>query len=71
MAYVFYAALHRALSANKVKEAAPKESEPVTGCDKEFGKGEYVGRTQKGSGMNDGIYHHFSEEKGVRVAHDV
>jgi hypothetical protein len=39
MAYVFYAAIQRALRAGKVKEAAPKESEPSTGCDKVFHNG--------------------------------
>jgi hypothetical protein len=42
-AYVFYAAIHRALTANKVKVAAPKESNDGTGCDKQFGNGIFAG----------------------------
>lgn len=66
MAYVFYAAIQRALSAGKVKEAAEKESESNTGCDKGFGDGEWSeGLTQRGSGQGDGIYRHNSEYTGV------
>lgn len=41
MAYVFYAAIHRALS--KVEPAAPMDEEPRTECDKEYGDGIYAG----------------------------
>lgn len=43
MAYIFYAAIKRALDAGKVKEPAPKEGEDNTGCDKEFGTGVSAG----------------------------
>jgi hypothetical protein len=66
MAYVFYAAIQRALAANKVKGPVPKLSEPSTGCDKEFGGGVPAGGlTQTGSGVEDGIYYHRSQEMPV------
>lgn len=43
MAYVFYAAIHRALKDGKVKPAAPMEAEP-DGCDKKPGTGIPAGR---------------------------
>ncbi|SPN96486.1 uncharacterized protein DNG_00014 [Cephalotrichum gorgonifer] len=45
VAYIFYAAIHRALAAGKVKKAAPKESQDRSGCDKKFGNGIYAGET--------------------------
>ncbi|KAM0330967.1 hypothetical protein ACHAQA_003924 [Verticillium albo-atrum] len=69
MAYVFYAAIHRALNAGRIQEAAPKESEAQTGCEKRAGNGEYAGKffciTQRGSGEHDGTYKHKSREIGV------
>ncbi|KAL2202779.1 hypothetical protein CC79DRAFT_1344773 [Sarocladium strictum] len=67
-AYVFYAAIHRALMANKVKAAAPKESNDGMGCDKQFGNGIFAGGlTQRGYGEHDGIYYHDSEDTGYHL----
>lgn len=44
MAYVFYAALHRALSAGRVKAAAEIEDFALTGCDKKFGNAVNAGK---------------------------
>lgn len=69
MAYVFYAAIYRALSDGKVKQAASKDSESEPGCAKVAGNGEWSeGLTQKGSGNGDGIYKHNSEYTGVSTA---
>lgn len=66
MAYVFYAAILRALRADEVVEAAPKEEEANTGCDKEYGTGISAGAlTQVGWGHHDGTYKHGSESQGV------
>ncbi|MBE3049387.1 hypothetical protein IMZ48_44185 [Candidatus Bathyarchaeota archaeon] len=39
MAYVFHAAINRALAAGKVKKPAPKEKEDTNVCDKKPGSG--------------------------------
>lgn len=68
MAYVFYAAIRRALrdTTRPVKAAVPKTSEAKTGCDKEFGNGEFSGGlTQHGWGEHDGTYTHNSERKDI------
>lgn len=66
MAYVFYAAILRALRADEVVEPAPKEKEDETGCEKEYGKGISAGAlTQVGWGHHDGTYKHHSESQGV------
>lgn len=66
MAYVFFAAIMRALKDGSVKQPAPKSSEPDEGCDKKFANGIYAGGlTQVGSGWHDGTYEHESKEMGV------
>lgn len=65
MASVFYNSIRRALRDNKVV----KPGEMVLGegvCDKFEGTGtDAGGLTQRGSGYDDGIYYHKSEEKGI------
>lgn len=68
MAYIFYAAIHRALAAGQVKSAATMDETGEQNCDKEAGNGEFVANTQRGSGQGDGTYTHFSEEVQVRRA---
>lgn len=42
MAYIFYAAIHRALSAGKVKAASPMSITGAPTCDKIAGNGEFA-----------------------------
>jgi hypothetical protein len=43
MAYIFYAAIRRALAADRVKEAAPLAISGNKFCDKIAGNGDYAG----------------------------
>lgn len=65
MAAVFYKAINQAIAANKIVKAADfATGDPV--CDKFAGTGvDAGGLTQRGSGHDDGIYYHDSEEMGV------
>ncbi|KAJ0423300.1 hypothetical protein BJY00DRAFT_310430 [Aspergillus carlsbadensis] len=67
MAFKFWAAITKANNDNKIK--APVAIDPkatvAKACKKEYGKGEYAGVTQQGSGWDDGIYHHQAHSKGV------
>lgn len=65
MAAVFYQAINKAISDNRI--VAPGTFNLGSGtCDKFAGTGiDAGGRTQRGSGYDDGIYLHNSEEKGV------
>lgn len=68
MAYVFYAAIRRALrdTTRPVQAAKDKTSEDTHGCDKQFGTGEFSGGlTQHGWGQHDNTYAHNSEPKGI------
>ncbi|KAL2205673.1 hypothetical protein CC79DRAFT_1311155 [Sarocladium strictum] len=62
MAYVFYAAIHRALAAGQVKPAGEMAKGGQQYCDKVAGNGQFIGNTQRGSGQGDGTYQHFSSE---------
>ena len=44
MAYVFYAAIHRALA--HVRDAAPMDKETGSVCEKSYGDGIYAGKTR-------------------------
>lgn len=67
MAAVFYKAINEAIAANKIVKAADFAiGDPV--CDKFAGTGiDAGGLTQRGSGHDDGIYYHDSEEMGVSI----
>lgn len=67
MAAVFYKAINQAIATNKIVKAADfATGDPV--CDKFAGTGvDAGGLTQRGSGHDDGIYYHDSEEMGVSV----
>ena len=67
MAAVFYKAINQAIAANKIAKAADfATGDPV--CDKFAGTGvDAGGLTQRGSGHDDGIYYHDSEEMGVSI----
>ncbi|RYP36160.1 hypothetical protein DL767_003492 [Monosporascus sp. MG133] len=44
----------------------PHEIEDAVGCEKTFGDGVYAGGlTQRGSGLDDGTYRHYSDEKVI------
>ena len=51
MAYVFYAAIFRALNDRKVKEAAPLDDTPQD-CNKEYGNGILAGEHAFSSDMH-------------------
>lgn len=67
MAAIFYAAIHKAISANKIVTAPALTTVPQTAtCDKFAGTGHDAGgKTQRGSGADDGIYKHDSSEMGA------
>ncbi|KAF7550314.1 hypothetical protein G7Z17_g5812 [Cylindrodendrum hubeiense] len=65
MAYVFYKAINKAVSAEKIVESEEFTAGTTT-CDKFEGSGEDAGGyTQRGSGNHDGIYYHDSKEMGM------
>lgn len=61
-AYIFYAAIHRAIAAGKVKAPKAMSTGGSKTCDKTPGNGIFVSGTQKGSGSGDGIYYHKAED---------
>jgi hypothetical protein len=67
MAAAFYQAIHKALDDNRVKAAPDFDTgDGKTGCDKFAGNGiDAGGLTQRGSGYDDGIYYHNSDDMGV------
>ncbi|KAI0147783.1 hypothetical protein GGR57DRAFT_244744 [Xylariaceae sp. FL1272] len=67
MAYVWWTAIEFAQQAGLIKEAPPIEGTIATNtCDKTFGSGTPPGGlTQRGSGIDDGIYYHDSVSMGV------
>lgn len=66
MASVFYDAIMKAVSDEKIKNPAVMAKTGTTGCDKTFGNGVYAGGlTQRGSGRDDGTYKHASEYGGL------
>ncbi|KAJ5005383.1 hypothetical protein K4K48_007369 [Colletotrichum sp. SAR 10_66] len=66
MASVFYDAIMKAVSDEKIKSPAAMAKTGTTGCDKTFGNGVYAGGlTQRGSGWDDGTYKHASEYGGL------
>ncbi|KFY97907.1 hypothetical protein V498_01794 [Pseudogymnoascus sp. VKM F-4517 (FW-2822)] len=65
MAYVFYMAINAAAKDGKILLPSGPLEEGQPTCDKEFGNGIYVGKTQRGVGKHDGIYLHDAEEKGI------
>lgn len=73
MAFIFYEAIYKAIRAGKVlaPQADFKSASPI--CDKFSGTGlSPGGKTQRGTGNDDSVYRHDSEEMGVSkydVAH--
>ncbi|KAK7216223.1 hypothetical protein V2G26_004226 [Clonostachys chloroleuca] len=67
MAAAFYQAIHKALDDNRVKAAPDFDTgDGKTGCDKFAGNGiDAGGLTQRGSGYDDGIYYHNSDDMGI------
>lgn len=66
MASVFYDAIMKAVSDDKIKNPAAMAKTGTTGCDKTFGNDVYAGGlTQRGSGWDDGTYKHASEYGGL------
>ncbi|KAK0099309.1 hypothetical protein ONS96_008539 [Cadophora gregata f. sp. sojae] len=65
MAAVFYQSIMKALSDGRVVAPGPFTVGPST-CDKFAGSGRDAGGwTQRGSGYDDGLYFHSSQEKGI------
>ena len=65
MAYVFYTAILDASKRGYLKESYEKSVTSGPSCEKQYGDGAYVGITQRGSGEDDGIYKHKSQEMGI------
>lgn len=66
MAFIFYEAINKAIRAGKVLEPQAKFEQTSPICDKFSGTGIYPGgKTQRGTGFDDSVYRHDSEEMGV------
>ena len=65
MAYVFYNEIRRALRQDKIKNPSGDLVAGPVYCDKVAGNAIVAGKTQKGSGEDDGIYLHSSQDMGV------
>ncbi|KAL2064102.1 hypothetical protein VTL71DRAFT_4596 [Oculimacula yallundae] len=64
MAIKFWYAIEWAQQSGLIAEAAPITQSVGNDCDKQAGQAQYGGITQKGSGEDDGIYKHNSQEMG-------
>jgi hypothetical protein len=68
MAAVFYETINQALNANAVVAPGVLTLNTNTVCDKFAGTGvDAGGKTQRGSGSDDGIYYHDSKSMGVSI----
>tara|TARA_R110002060_G_scaffold48199_3_gene59186 strand:+ start:6690 stop:7388 length:699 start_codon:yes stop_codon:yes gene_type:complete len=65
MAIKFWYAIEWAHQSGLIVAAAPITQAVGNTCDKQAGQAQYGGITQKGSGEDDGIYSHNSQEMGV------
>ncbi|OBS29554.1 hypothetical protein FPOA_03491 [Fusarium poae] len=65
MAIKFWYAIEWGFKAGLIAEAAPMTKSTGNTCDKQPGQAQYGGVTQKGSGDDDGIYYHNSQEMGT------
>lgn len=73
MAYVFYAAIENAAARNwlQAPHAITIGGVAPPGCRKKAGDGiDAGGQTQRGSGQEDGIYTHKSQEMGIKLVMD-
>ncbi|EKJ76429.1 hypothetical protein FPSE_03428 [Fusarium pseudograminearum CS3096] len=65
MAVKFWYAIEWGYQAGLIVEASPMAKATGNTCDKQPGQAQYGGVTQKGSGDDDGIYYHSSQEMGT------
>ncbi|KAM0433675.1 hypothetical protein ACHAQK_009109 [Fusarium lateritium] len=65
MAVKFWYAIEWGYQAGLIVEAATMSKSTGNTCDKQPGQAQYGGVTQKGSGDDDGIYYHNSQEMGT------
>ncbi|KAK2669954.1 SGNH hydrolase superfamily [Fusarium oxysporum f. sp. vasinfectum] len=65
MAIKFWYGIEWGYQAGLIVDAAPMSQSTGNTCDKQPGKAQYGGVTQKGSGDSDGIYYHNSQEMGT------
>lgn len=65
MAIKFWYAIEWAHQSGLIAEASPFTQAEGNTCDKQAGQAQYGGITQKGSGEDDGIYYHNSQEMGT------
>ncbi|GKU19782.1 unnamed protein product [Fusarium langsethiae] len=65
MAVKFWYAIEWGYKAGLIADAAPMTKSTGNTCDKQPGQAQYGGVTQKGSGDDDGIYYHNSQEMGT------
>ncbi|THC94729.1 hypothetical protein EYZ11_005768 [Aspergillus tanneri] len=68
MAYIWSQAIDEAADEELIAEPGPMAPVP---CEKDYGDGvDAGGLTQRGSGLDDGIYYHDSQEKGTLLSLD-
>ncbi|KAM0547793.1 hypothetical protein ACHAPJ_010254 [Fusarium lateritium] len=65
MAIQFWYGIEWAYQSGLIYEAPPFSASAGNTCDKKPGQAQYGGVTQKGSGDDDGIYYHNSQEMGT------